>query len=195
MNAYDFSFLDAEEKMRRTAVWVEGDSHDFWARYNVRTNVPDKDLQKIGLTWLVKGGPKWCQVGVGTFQTVGEDHDRPVCISIFWYFIEGVPVAVWEPTSQIVNYPMIEKFLKKFGAFRNIKYANLGYNSVDSNNWHNAIYLAEQISKAMMNGRDRDSDDPFLLKLDKEDAHLRYLAHFDWFNPHMPVTPFPEQYN
>lgn len=193
MNAYDFSWLDSEEKMRRTAVWVEGDSHDFWARYNVRYNVPDKDLQKIGLTWLVSGGLKWHQVGVGAFHTVGADYGRPVCISIFWYFIEGVPVAVWEPTSEIVNYPMIEKCLKSFGAHRHIKYANLGYNSIDSNNWHNAIYLAEQISKAMVRGRDRDSADPYLFKLDKEDAHLRYLAHFDWFDPHKPVIPFPER--
>ncbi len=193
MNGRDFAFLDAEEKMRRTAVWLEGDSHEFWAYFNVRNNMETEDLKRLGLTWLVETKEKWYQVGVGTFQEVGEDHGRPVCISIFWYLIDGVPVGVWEPASQIVNHELIEKFLKKYGAFRRIKYANLGWNTFDYNNIGNARNFAVEVSKAMMAGRDRDSEDPYLFKLDKEDKHLRYLAHFDWFNPHHPSTPFPER--
>lgn len=196
MNAYDFANLDAEEKMRRTVIWFEGDSHEFWADVHVRKNVSDEDLKKLGLTWLKKGPSKWYQVGVGTFQEVGKDHGRPVCISIFWYFIDGVPVGIWEPTSQVVNYPMIEDFLKKYGAFRSISYADFGRNTFDRTS-PMAVHLAQNISKELLKRLERDgSEDPYLIVLERGDPHLRYLVHFDWFNPHgdkARIGVFPER--
>lgn len=52
----------------------------------------------------------WEDQNRGCIGQVGILDDRSVVISVFWANIEGKLVAFWEPTSQVVDYKMIEEW-------------------------------------------------------------------------------------
>jgi len=55
----------------------------------------------------------WKSSNGGTFYTVGKINDLPVCIQVGWYTIGSTVCCFYEPTSRIVDWNMIEEFLKK----------------------------------------------------------------------------------
>ncbi len=55
----------------------------------------------------------WVQDNPGTMQTVGFVGDRPVTVSLTWDIIGGQRVLFWYGASQIVDYRMIEAWLRE----------------------------------------------------------------------------------
>ena len=55
---------------------------------------------------------KWEQLG-GWGVQVGVLHGRPIVVSLNWDRLDGFLVCQWEPTSQLVDYQMIEEWLEK----------------------------------------------------------------------------------
>ena len=56
---------------------------------------------------------RWKSSNGGPLCTVGKVNDLPVCIRIGWYTIGGVVCCFYESTSRMVDWDMIEEFLKK----------------------------------------------------------------------------------
>lgn len=54
----------------------------------------------------------WEDEGMGHGVQVGTLDKRPVCITMFYARLEGKRVCFWEPTSQVVDHEMIEKWLR-----------------------------------------------------------------------------------
>lgn len=74
----------------------------------------------------------------GYLPVCGSLNDRPICISALWADIEGRLVMFWHPTSNLVDYEVIEFWLKN-------NCTKAKHN--DANNFHavlNDIYLANQ---------------------------------------------------
>jgi hypothetical protein len=70
--------------------------------------------------------------------TVGNLNDRPICISITKATYKGKNILIWEATSQLVDYMMIEDFFKK--TFNE-------YKKADAQNFHNCIHYLNELVK------------------------------------------------
>jgi len=53
----------------------------------------------------------WEEYRIGDSVTIGYLDSRPVCISRLWAEINGQLVMFYHPTSQVVDYAMIEQWL------------------------------------------------------------------------------------
>lgn len=104
----------------RTEYLVEADGfakQELWARWHDRYKVPWKDF------------------GMGTSREIGRIDKRPVCVTVFWSQIgrEKV-VGFWHATSQVVDYVMIEEWLKK-------EFPRVGARcTADAMNFHNIMH-------------------------------------------------------
>lgn len=57
-------------------------------------------------------GKSWVSTGHGYLATVGHVGDMPVCISILTATVDGEKILFIDPTSQVVDYRMVEDWLK-----------------------------------------------------------------------------------
>lgn len=57
-------------------------------------------------------GKSWVSTGHGYLATVGHLGDMPVCISILTATVDGEKILFIDPTSQVVDYRMVEEWLK-----------------------------------------------------------------------------------
>lgn len=55
---------------------------------------------------------KWEEDLGGYLPKVGHINNRPICISVLWAEINGVTVMFYHPTSMLVCYDLIERWLK-----------------------------------------------------------------------------------
>ncbi len=55
----------------------------------------------------------WEQLNPGRVLTLGELAGMPVCVSVFWFKINGIMVMFIEGTSQVVDHRMIDKWLEE----------------------------------------------------------------------------------
>lgn len=83
-----------------------------------------------------KKGLSFSNAGYGV--TVGHLNDRPICISITKAQYKGKNILLWEATSQLVDYVMIEDFFKKI--FNE-------YKKSDAQNFHNCIHYLNDLIK------------------------------------------------
>jgi hypothetical protein len=82
----------------------------------------------------------WKEKNSGLLETIGHLDDMPVCISLWTAEIDGHKILFYEPTSQVVDYRMIDNWLETNlpkTAFRKDGYVNRS----DSMNFHN-LFLA-----------------------------------------------------
>jgi hypothetical protein len=167
--AHSFGYLEPEEKLARTCFWVEGNSHRVWStedEYAERAKREGKKRRHHAME----------QVGIGFWTEVGKDHGRPVCISVFWYFVDGIPVAFWEPTSRIVNYDMIEKYLAQYGHGKQVSFEGYqSFNTSDETNAFNMLNGAQALSDEI-----RKHDYPFFLLSKSKDIRIRQLGSLKW---------------
>lgn len=56
---------------------------------------------------------KFEQMNPGVSLTIGTLAGMPVCMSLFWWKINGVLIMVHECTSQVVDHRMVDKWLEK----------------------------------------------------------------------------------
>ena len=59
---------------------------------------------------------KWEDIGPELFYQVGTLSKRSICISIMFAIINGKRYAFWHPTSQLVDYKIIDAFWSMFDA-------------------------------------------------------------------------------
>lgn len=71
----------------------------------------------------------------GFLPTVAKYDNRPVCISILYAYINGKKVLFYHATSQMVFYPAIEAWLKKY--LPDIIHS-------DAQNFHNIVHSIER---------------------------------------------------
>lgn len=102
--AYEEKSLSDRDRWRRNTVFcVEATSYEqhslwaFWASDSVRR--------------AAKPSLKWKRLS-GELATVGHDNKRPICVSIQWVEIDGQTVMFYHPTSQLVDWKKIEKWLE-----------------------------------------------------------------------------------
>lgn len=55
----------------------------------------------------------WEQINPGFLETVGHVNDDPVCVSVSWARINGFMICFYEATSNVVNYSMIDVWMKE----------------------------------------------------------------------------------
>ncbi len=55
----------------------------------------------------------WEQEMQGRINTIGKWHDRPVCLSLNAAKINGKRVLFYDPTSQLVDWVMVEEWLSR----------------------------------------------------------------------------------
>jgi hypothetical protein len=163
-----FDTLDLEERFARTVFFVEGNAYDAWKSMNVT-------MDAKGETTILKKdfkGRDWEQHGMGFMRTIGEmpfkGTDWPVTLQFNWYFIDGFPVCFYEPTSVVVNYDMIEKFMEPHT--KPVLYGGLYHDRqcrIDA--LYRCLHALDDIEEAMRN-------DKYLIELDKTPfKFLRYL--------------------
>jgi hypothetical protein len=70
---------------------------------------------------------EWQQHLQGRLVTVGTYHGRPVCVNLFWATIRGHVVLFLEATSELVDWKMIDAWLKQeFPGVRKVDAMNFG---------------------------------------------------------------------
>lgn len=55
----------------------------------------------------------WDQILTGILPTIGKLDGRPIVVSLFWARINGKMVLFYEPTSQLVDHLMIDKWFRE----------------------------------------------------------------------------------
>jgi hypothetical protein len=55
----------------------------------------------------------WRGWSAGFSETVGYINNKPICVSVFFTMIDGDWIGFYEPTSQMVDYSMVDDHLKK----------------------------------------------------------------------------------
>jgi len=94
--------------------------------------VPCHNHHNLWVKWHDEYGVPWEQDSLGMWQEIGKVDNRPVVVSVNWADIAGRRVAFVEPTSQLVDYVMVDKWAKE--VFPN------AIEFVDDNNFHNIIH-------------------------------------------------------
>ena len=64
----------------------------------------------------------WKQINSGTFVTVAKVENRPICLSLTVNFVKGNKILFIEPTSQLIDWKLINKWLED--NFKNVKTAD-----------------------------------------------------------------------
>ena len=97
-----------------------------------------QDIKKYRPEW------EWKQSLSGPLITVGRLDDRPICISVFVHEIGGERIVFVEPTSQLVDYKMIDEWLLEHlpeSALQqhNLRQGSRYLNKVDAGNFFNVF--------------------------------------------------------
>lgn len=131
MSSYKFESYP-DPRFQDTQFVVEAthtEMSQLWARYERRST--------------------WVQDMRGFFQTVGEirvdGEMMPVCVSGFWYTINGVRVLFYESTSLVTHNGWVEEWVME--ACGNPKHDfGTRISHVDAGNFHNCLHEIERIS-------------------------------------------------
>ena len=110
MNYYEFKQCDIDDRLKATVCSVECthfEQHCLWQQW-VKDATPENRIiwQEILDGWLP------CVGAINVKNEQGLDVMRPIHISTTWAFINGAPVLFWHPTSIVVEYDIIENWLK-----------------------------------------------------------------------------------
>ncbi len=71
------------------------------------------DFERATLWDNAEGSVTWDQLAYGWIGTIGTLDEYPVVVSFIWAKIDGRLVVFWQPTSRVVDYVMIEKWLNE----------------------------------------------------------------------------------
>jgi len=106
-----------------------GSSDDEMTRLRKETKliVEANSYERVTLweRWVDK--TEWQEHRQGRLVTVGAYRNRPVCVSLVWAAIRGKAVCFLEATSELVDWKMIDAWLKKeFPGVRKVDAMNFG---------------------------------------------------------------------
>lgn len=105
----DHRFVQTEYVVDATSC----EQHMLWEKFHQHYRVP------------------WDDVSLGLMTTIGMISGRPVCVQVSWAFIATKRVAFLYPTSQLVDYEMVD-------AWRRAVFPNCKSHS-DSTNFGNVV--------------------------------------------------------
>jgi len=111
---------------------TDNEMQSFWEKFSTEAMHPRPEFNKY----------KWEQINPGYVETVGELAGFPVCISVFWFRINGVTVMFYDATSRVVDHQMIEEWLDKHCAPRWDKGTRLA--RCNSNNFHHVLNYVDR---------------------------------------------------
>lgn len=103
--------------------------HLLWEKYHYNDKL---------FTWVSGGG--------GPAPIIGYVNDMPVCVTLLVDVIEGHPILFIDATSQVVDWRMVDEFLKKHlpqSAFKDSGYVN----ETDAMNFTNVLPTRSYPSK------------------------------------------------
>lgn len=97
-----------DQYIQQTRVVVQATSteqHDCWARTSSDScwHCTPKDFPRM----------TWEQLNPAELRTIGHIQNRPICVSMTWARINGIVCCFWDGTSELVDYKMIEKYVRK----------------------------------------------------------------------------------
>lgn len=136
MNFQEFNRLDLEDRLKATVCSVECTPYEQLSLWKHWSN----DKAESPFSSRVE----WEEVLSGWLPTVGKLADRPVCISVNWAFIEHQPVLFWHATSIVVDYDMIDNWLK---TYMPQVYVDQRQFTTDAQNFHIVIHTIRQLNK------------------------------------------------
>ena len=96
---------------------------------NLHGLVEATDFERHTL-WHCHERVNWKDDGIGYGHQIGTLNERPIFVAFNFATIDGKRICFWHATSSLVDYDMIEEWLKT-----NLKYNN----KVDANNFHNVF--------------------------------------------------------
>ena len=135
----------AENRLKHTFFLVEANSfeqHELWSRYSPQSIYETTYRGKPAYNKV-----NWEEWNHGWGVHVGEVYKRPIYISVMWARIEGKFVCFWYPTSEMVDYRKINKWLDEHfkGTYDN------GRRSVcDASSFHDCLHAIEAANKVEM---------------------------------------------
>lgn len=103
---------DIDPRFAETVFMVEAthnETHNLWAQWSKE----GKEFCTHGRFQDIYRRLDWEQDNPGYLYTVGWVDKRPVCVSFVWNRIKGHLVCFYEPTSQIVDHELVEKYINK----------------------------------------------------------------------------------
>jgi hypothetical protein len=137
-----------KKRLKETQFVVEATSNEmymFWEKFSDEAMYKNPNSNKF----------KFEQLNPGVAETIGYLDGRPVCISMFWYKIDGVMIMFWDCTSQVADHAMIEKWLKDNCAPRWDKGTRLAH--TDSSNFHHALDHVQEVNgKKLSDAEERE---------------------------------------
>lgn len=132
-----FSRMDSDERFKYTMFVVEANSYEAQALWYVWHDSPR--FKQPPVTWE--------QVNPGFLSTIGQIGDKPVCIDMFWNLVNGVPVLFYHPTSKMVDWDMIEEWLKNNC---NPRYDNNHRRAhTDAQNFHHMVHATKELQELL----------------------------------------------
>jgi len=94
-----------------------------WARLTAATEyhveADEFATGELWLTWCYHGGLPWEAQSPGMWTEIGKFHGEPVCVSVSWIKVDAYTIALWNPTSRVVSYDLVEAWLRE--TFPNVK--------------------------------------------------------------------------
>lgn len=81
----------------------------------------------------------WVESGTGYLETVGTILDRPVCLSMFTNVVDGHKILFIEATSQLVDWVMIDEWLKENLPESAFQENGIYINKQNAMNFHNVF--------------------------------------------------------
>lgn len=115
---------DKELRCRRTEYLVKATSCEHlgeWSRFAKESERRPRGVEPV----------EWVQTNPGTLFTIAKVKGRPICVNLSWDWIAGALVCFWEATSRLVDYDLVEPWLKE-------KLPNVRQQS-DAMNFHNIV--------------------------------------------------------
>lgn len=95
-----------ETRLKYTVFIVEATSFEQFSLWKENADEsPNRDSNTKGVSWE--------QVNPGELITIGKVGKMPVCLQTSFIKIDGQMVMFWELSSQVADYRMAEKWLKK----------------------------------------------------------------------------------
>lgn len=114
----------------------------------------------------------WEQDCRGFMETIGHVNKMPVCVTFFWYKINGHLILFYNATSQVVDHRMVEDWLDK--------YCNPKHNGsqarCDANNFAHVLGYIRDCDAHELLKRAKDSDNTS----DKEHLLQRCWTEYPW---------------
>lgn len=128
-----------KKRLQETQFVVEATSNEMqmlWEKFSDQAMYKNPDFNKF----------RFDQLNPGVVETIGKLDKRPVCISLFWWRIDGVMVMCWECTSQVADHAMIEKWLEKHCAPRWDNGTRLAH--TNATNFHHVLHHVQDVNKS-----------------------------------------------